>query len=331
MTGVRTLEVGSDEGELRLDRWFRRHFPGLGHGRLEKLLRTGQVRVDGGRAKGSTRLAAGMRIRVPPLGEDAETAAPRDGRPGPVAKRDERAIAEIKALVIHRDDDVLAINKPPGLAVQGGTGLTKHLDAMLDDLRFGARERPRLVHRLDRDTSGVLVLGRNAAAASKLAAAFRGRSARKIYWALVVGVPKPRQGRISLDLAKTATGQGERVTAGEDEAARHAVTDYAVLQTAGDKVAWLALRPLTGRTHQLRVHCAEGLHTPILGDGKYAGKAAFLAGAPQARTLHLHARSLEIPHPRGGTLRLVADLPPALAGTWKFFGFAPGDAFDPFD
>lgn len=331
MTGVRTLEVGSDEGELRLDRWFRRHFPGLGHGRLEKLLRTGQVRVDGARAKGSTRLVAGMRIRVPPLGEDAETAKPRDGRSSPAAKPDERAVAALRALVIHRDDDVLAINKPPGLAVQGGTGLTKHLDAMLDDLRFGARERPRLVHRLDRDTSGVLVLGRNAAAASKLAAAFRGRSARKIYWALVVGVPKPRQGRISLDLAKTATGRGERVTPGEDEDARHAVTDYAVLETAGDKVAWLALRPLTGRTHQLRVHCAEGLHAPILGDGKYAGKAAFLAGAPQARTLHLHARALEIPHPKGGMLRLVADLPPALAATWKFFGFAPGDAFDPFE
>ena len=332
MTGVRTLEVAGDEGELRLDRWFHRHFPGLGHGRLEKLLRTGQVRVDGARAKGSMRLAAGMRIRVPPLDDDAEAAKPREGRPGPVARRDERAIAEIMALVIHRDDDVLAINKPPGLAVQGGTGLTKHLDAMLDDLRFGARERPRLVHRLDRDTSGVLVLGRSAAAASKLAAAFRSRSARKIYWALVVGVPRPRQGRITLDLAKTATARGERVAPGEDKEARHAVTDYAVLNSAGDKVAWLALRPLTGRTHQLRVHCAEGLHTPILGDGKYAGRSAFLAGAPQqARTLHLHARSLEIPHPKGGTLRLVADLPPTLAATWKFFGFAPGDAFDPFD
>ena len=329
MTGVRTMEVAADEADIRLDRWFRRHFPGIGHGRLEKLLRTGQVRVDGARAKGSTRLDAGQRIRVPPLADDAEAPRPRDGSPPPQPHA--HAVAAIKALVIHRDDDVLALNKPPGLAVQGGTGLTRHLDAMLDDLRFEAEERPRLVHRLDRDTSGVLLLGRSAAVAAKLSAAFRSRAARKLYWALVVGVPRPRRGRVSLDLAKTSTPRGERVAHSEDEDARRAVTDYAVIETAGDKIAWLALRPLTGRTHQLRVHCAEGLGTPILGDGKYAGKAAFLPGAPHARTLHLHARAIEIPHPRGGTLRLAADLPEPLAATWRFFGFAPGDAPDPFE
>jgi 23S rRNA pseudouridine955/2504/2580 synthase len=329
MSGVQTREVAADDAELRLDRWFRRRFPGISHGRLEKLLRTGQVRVDGARAKASTRLEPGQRVRIPPLGAEA-VEAPLRGRTTPT-RVDERAVEEIKALIIHRDEDVLALNKPPGLAVQGGTGLARHLDAMLDELKFGARERPRLVHRLDRDTSGVLLLGRSAAATARLAAAFRSRTARKIYWALVVGVPKHRGGRINLDLAKGVTARGERVGAGKDDDARHAITDFAVVERAGDKVAWLVLRPLTGRTHQLRVHCAEALGTPILGDGKYGGKAAFLAGAPQARMLHLHARAIEIPHPRGGTLRVVAELPPGLAATWKFFGFSPADAIDPFD
>ena len=326
MTGVQTIEVTDADADRRLDRWFRQHFPDLPHGRLEKLLRTGQIRVDGARVRASTRLAAGQEIRVPPLG----AAPPR--RRGPMRPTaDPSDLERAHELVIHRDDHVIAINKPPGLAVQGGTGVRRHLDAMLDGLTFGAPERPRLVHRLDKDTSGVLLLGRTPRAAAGLAAAFRGRAAEKTYWALVVGIPPRRDGRIDTALAKrqvAAPGaRGERVAA--VAGGRRAVTDYAVIGTAGRKVAWLALRPLTGRTHQLRVHCTA-LGTPILGDGKYGGRDAFLAGVPGAARLHLHARAIRMPHPAGGSLEVVAEMPPALAASWRFFGFDPAAAADPF-
>jgi len=320
--GVRTVEVAvADEG-LRLDRWFRRHFPELPHGRLEKLLRTGQIRVDGKRVKAGARLAAGARLRLPPLGPGAG--------PGPRAAPapSEREAAALRALVIHKDADVIAINKPPGLAVQGGTKTMRHLDAMLDALRFEASERPRLVHRLDKDTSGVLLLARNRAAAAKLADALRGRAARKIYWAAVVGVPKLKRGRIDLPLAKLGRPMGERVRADAEEGKR-AVTYYAVVESLGKKVAWLALMPVTGRTHQLRVHCVA-LGTPILGDGKYGGAKAFLSGEGISDKLHLHAREIAIPHPRGGTLKVTAPLPAHMAATWVMFGFDPEHPGDPF-
>lgn len=320
MRGVSNVTVSDDEAGIRLDRWFRRHYASLGHGRLEKLLRTGQVRVDGGRSKGSTRLKAGQTIRVPPLPD----ASPNNGgkaqkKPGQLRRQDSETLQK---LIIHRDDDVLAINKPPGLAVQGGTGLKRHLDGMLDGLKFDLKERPRLVHRLDKDTSGVLVLARNAFAATRLAAAFRDRTAQKTYWALVVGVPRPRKGKMVSSLAKQTVGGTERVTRSKDDG-RRALTEYEVLESAGNEIAWLALKPHTGRTHQLRVHCAE-LGSPILGDGKYGGQAAFLEGVPEARKLHLHARSLNIPHPRGGILHLEAPLPTSMAATWRFFGLETG-------
>jgi 23S rRNA pseudouridine955/2504/2580 synthase len=321
---VETRIVERDEAELRLDRWFRRHFPQVTHGRLQKLLRTGQVRVDGKRAEANLRLAAGQAVRVPPLADaPAESAA----KPRPVPAREAERLA---AAVLYRDGDVLVIDKWSGLAVQGGTGTPHHLDAMLDALTFDAKERPRLVHRLDRDTSGVLVLARNAAAAAKLAEAFRGKEARKIYWAVVEGRPKIRQGRIDAALAKRLGAHGERVMrAGEgEEDARRAVTFYATLDAAGDRASWLALWPVTGRTHQLRAHCALTGH-PILGDGKYGGGAAFLPGA--AGRLHLHARSIAMPHPRGGVLKAEAPLPGDLLQTWKLLGFDPkGPKGDPF-
>ena len=317
MTQVRTLTVAADEADLRLDRWFKRHFPELAHGRLEKLLRTGQVRIDGKRARANARLVGGEVVRVPPLGEASATARP------PV---DERAAADLRALVLYRDDDIIVINKPPGLAVQGGVKTERHLDAMLDALRFGAAERPRLVHRLDKDTSGVLVLARHAAAAARLAAAFRERTTRKLYWAVTAGVPKLAQGRIDLALAKLPGRAGERVQ--PDEAGRRAVTYYRVLEHVGKQAAWLALMPETGRTHQLRVHCAA-IGTPILGDGKYGGSEAFLPGAPLAPQLHLHARSIALPEGSRG-LQLVAPLPPAMRDTFAFFGFDPARDDDPF-
>jgi 23S rRNA pseudouridine955/2504/2580 synthase len=324
MSGVQTISVAPDDGELRLDRWFRRHFPGLGHGRLEKLLRTGQVRVDGKRAQAGDRVAPGQVIRVPPLGDVSTPPPARGEKPAPRP----RDLEMIRRTVLHKDDDIIVIDKPAGLAVQGGTNTERHLDALLDALRFDAEERPRLVHRLDRDTSGVLVLARSAAAAAKLAASFRANATRKIYWAAVVGAPKRRRGRIDQALAKLPGPAGERVAPDDDEGKR-AVTYYRTVSHAGDKIAWLALQPVTGRTHQLRAHAAT-LGTPILGDGKYGGGAAHPAGVPQPRKLHLHARALALPHPSGGTLVVTAPLPPHMRETWAFFGFDESEERDPF-
>ena len=321
---VQTLIVAEDEADIRLDRWFRRRFPALTHGRLEKLLRTGQVRVDGARAKSSARLAAGQAIRIPPLGEAAARPAPTPAVRQPSAED----AAWVQGLVLHRDDHVIAVNKPAGLATQGGTGTTRHLDALLDALRFGAKERPRLVHRLDRDTSGVLLLARSAQAAAFLARAFQARETQKTYWAIVVGVPRPERGRIDLALAKRVGPRGERIEPDAEEG-RRAVTDYAVIERAGNRASWLALRPHTGRTHQLRVHCAE-LGTPILGDGKYGGKDAEIPGLAAARRLHLHAREIVIAHPAGRPLTVVAPLPDFMQETWRFLGFTTTLANDPF-
>lgn len=312
---VQTRTVTAADADTRLDRWFRRHFPQLTQGALQKMLRTGQVRVDGKRAEANTRLAAGQEIRVPPLPE---------GPPPETRQRilvDDRQQRALEAMVIYRDDEVLALDKPPGLAVQGGPGILKNLDAMLDALRFEAEERPRLVHRLDKDTSGVLLLARTAGAAAKLASLFRGREVKKTYWAVVVGEPDPPAGRIDLALAKQGGNRGERVITVDDprEGAR-AITDFATLDAARRRAAWLELSPLTGRTHQLRVHCSEALGTPILGDGKYGGSAAHMDGLPGQ--LHLHARALRLPHPSGaGTLEIAAPLPPHMRETFKFFGF----------
>ena len=349
MTGVRNVTVAADEAELRLDRWFRRHFPGLGHGRLEKLLRTGQVRVDGKRAKSGTRLASGQVVRVPPLPtENPERATPR---PRPQPRLTARDVAVLRDSVLFMDDSVIAIDKPAGLAVQGGSGQRRHLDAMLDGLRFDRSERPRLVHRLDKDTSGVLLLARSAAAARKLTAAFKGKAVQKVYWALVVGAPETDRGHIDLALAKRpasgakeggakgsgAKGGGEKV--GVAAAGKSALTLYQVVETrkvAGQAIAWLALMPLTGRTHQLRAHCAA-LGAPILCDGKYGGRAAFpegvsFGGATDAtakipkrlipKRLMLLAREIALPHPEGETtLRVSAPLPAHMEAAWSALGF----------
>ena len=325
---VQSLAVAEDEAGQRLDRWFKRRFPALTHGRLEKLLRTGQVRVDGKRAKASARLEAGQTVRVPPLGDlpsiDARKATEAKPR---LSDADRRFV---QSLVIYRDPDVLALDKPPGLAVQGGSGVERHLDGMLDALRFEAPERPRLVHRLDKDTSGVLLLGRSARATAALAESFRAKATHKIYWALTVGVPKPFQGRIDLPLAKLPGTAGERMAPDAEEGKR-AVTYYRVLEPMGQKAAWVALWPVTGRTHQLRVHMAE-IGTPIQGDGKYGGKDAMLAGGGLSRKLHLHARAIALPHPSTGKpLSVTAPLPEHMRRTWALFGLDPALEGDPFE
>jgi 23S rRNA pseudouridine955/2504/2580 synthase len=324
---VQNKVVAEDEADIRLDRWFRRHFPELGHGRLEKLLRTGQVRVDGKRAKAGQRLEPGQSVRVPPIQEPDPAAGAGRFRPEP--KISDKDAQDLLSRVLYRDDDVIAIDKPAGLAVQGGTGTVRHLDAMLDVLRFDAQERPRLVHRLDRDTSGVLLLARNVFAAGRLAEAFRSKDARKYYWAVTVGVPKPFKGKVDAPLAKEAGPRGERVALGREEGVK-AVSLYAVVEPAGKRAARVALWPLTGRTHQLRVHMAA-IGTPILGDGKYGGADAFLEGADLPRKLHLHARRIILPHPRGGRpIDVTAPLASHLRATWAYFGFDANDDGDPF-
>lgn len=316
---IATRLVTADETDIRLDRWFRRHYPGLTQGAIQKLCRTGQVRVDGHRADAATRLAAGQSVRIPPL--------PATPVPPPVSIQiDPQAARDLQRLVIYHDESLLVLNKPLGLPVQGGPGITRHLDAQLDALRFGSPERPRLVHRLDRDTSGVLVLARTPGTAARLAAAFRTRAVEKTYWAVVAGRPVPPEGRIDLSLRRIGGARGERTEPaepGEQDAAR-AVTDYRTLDHAGRKLAWLELRPLTGRTHQLRVHCVA-LGAPILGDVRYARPdqnnafSAIVAGL--STDLHLHARALHLPHPAGGTLLVEADIPPHIAQTFQTLGF----------
>lgn len=310
------VEVGEDEAGLRLDRWFRRRYPRLSHGQLEKLLRTGQVRIEGRRAKASDRLASGQRVRVPPMAQRAISEAERPAPP-PLSENDAR---DLRSRVLFRDEAVIVIDKPSGLAVQGGTKTPRHLDAMLEALRFGG-ERPRLVHRLDKDTSGVLVLARTARAAAALTSAFRAGAVGKLYWALVVGAPKSASGRIAHPLAKRFGASGEHVAVDKD--GRPAATTYQVIERAGRAASWLALQPLTGRTHQLRVHCAL-LGTPILGDAKYGGETTFIEAAELGDQLHLHARAIRFPHPGGEQTTVAAPLPPHMRATWNFFGFSEG-------
>ncbi|HTT84623.1 MAG TPA: RluA family pseudouridine synthase [Rhizomicrobium sp.] len=327
-----STRVLPDDDGARLDRWFKRHYPTLGHGQLEKLLRTGQVRLDGKRAKAGDRISTGQSIRLPPQLQMLQRAVdnvstdsqPRSPQPS------EQARIEAEGLVLHRDSAVLVLNKPSGLATQGGSGITEHVDGLLNLLKFEKKQRPRLVHRLDRDTSGVLVVARTVPAAAALSASLRRRDAAKVYWALTRGVPHPLRGTIRSALAKEAKGRAEKMAMVEQdsEGARSAVTEYAVMATAGQEFAWVAVKPVTGRMHQIRVHLAS-LGTPIIGDFKYGGAASRGRGEIENR-LHLHARAIDIAHPDGGRLQVTAPLPPHMLRTWKLLGFDP-EAQSPFE
>lgn len=318
--------VDADENGIRLDRWFKRRYPHISHGPLEKLLRTGQVRVDGKRAKASDRLEVGQSIRVPP---QVEHAAPtRAETRTPQLKDDDTAF--MRGLILYEDDDVFVLNKPSGLPTQGGSGVTRHIDGLLEALQGNKRHKPKLVHRLDRDTSGVLVVARTVPAAAALSESLRRRDARKIYWALTKKVPVPHQGTIKLALAKETRDGSERMEAADegDENAKNAITHYSVMDTAAFEYAWVAASPVTGRTHQIRAHLAA-IGTPIVGDFKYGGAAAKGTGELADR-LHLHARAIVIAHPKGGRLRVTAPLSPHMLKAWKLFGFNPNDKRDPF-
>jgi 23S rRNA pseudouridine955/2504/2580 synthase len=325
MRSVETVEVGQDDGVARIDRWLRRRYPHLTQGQIEKLIRTGQVRVDGARVKASDRVSPGQTVRIPPL----PAVAPKPP-PGALSPKDE---AYVRSLVLHRDDDVIVLNKPAGLAVQGGAKTGRHLDALLDGLKFDAEKRPKLVHRLDRDTSGCLVLARHPRAAAALGEAFRDRDTDKIYWAIVLGSPRPKVGEIrgwmrKAPGARDADREMMQHCLQSDEGAVHAITQYVVLSEAAGRASWVALRPVTGRTHQLRFHMAEIGHA-IAGDPKYKCDRPTPNGLERA--LQLHARALRLPHPSGGELNIVAPLPPHMRSAFDLLGFDERDARDPFE
>jgi 23S rRNA pseudouridine955/2504/2580 synthase len=361
MSGVTTREVTADEAGMRLDRWFKTHYPELAFGHLQKLLRTGQVRVSGARAKAETRIEPGQMIRIPPLNRAEpdlpepgirEVGAPARKSAGPQAVRaegewaaSERAspvrrggkvnddAAFLKSITLYEDKDLMVLNKPYGLAVQGGSGMTRHIDGLLEALRDKDGVKPRLVHRLDKDTAGCLIVAKSRLAAATLAKTFRSRAARKIYWALVPGVPRVRQGRVSTWLAKGTDDRGDQkmqIAKHGDEGADHALTYYAVVDTAAQKLTWLSLKPVTGRMHQLRVHTAEIGH-PIVGDPKYFDKENWqLPGGLQNR-LHLLARRIQFPHPRDGRIiDVTAPLPPHMQQSWNLLGF-DASHYDPID
>ena len=319
MAGVEQIKVDEDEDGMRLDRWFKQHYPGLGFGPLQKLLRSGQIRVDGGRVKSDTRVQAGQMVRVPPLDVDRKSGAP-------VTARTMRGVEDgdvLSRILLFEDDKVLVFDKPSGLAVQGGSGVVRSVDSMLEAWRNKKGEKPRLVHRLDRDTSGVLVVARSRLAAMKLAESFKKRETKKTYWALVKGVPKQREGKISTWLIKEPTPDGDRMRVANhgEKGADHAVTYYRVVEQAGQTMSWLEMEPYTGRTHQLRVHAAY-IGCPILGDPKYfeADQNWEFPGGLQNR-LHLHARRIVIPHPDKGTINVSAPLPPHMRQSWNLIGF----------
>ncbi|WP_292285087.1 RluA family pseudouridine synthase [Marivita sp.] len=344
MSRVQNVTVGPGDADQRLDRWLKRLFPHLGQGRIEKMCRKGEVRIDGGRVKASARLATGQEVRIPPLPE------PETGQSSPKPGVSDKDAAMMKALVLYKDNHIIALNKPPGLPTQGGSKQTRHVDGLAEALTFGYAEKPRLVHRLDKDTSGVLLLARTRQVAGDLTKAFRARETRKIYWAAVAGVPAPQMGTIKFGLVKAsghgAAGENEKMRAvhpqdvTRTEGAKHATTDYAVLSALAKRAAWVAMVPVTGRTHQLRAHMSELGH-PIIGDGKYGGSGqenlgdgwGAMLGGDMSRKLHLHARSISIRHPvTGAKLTVTAPLPEHMERTWEFLHWDPREVpADPFE
>ncbi|MDA5556469.1 RluA family pseudouridine synthase [Shimia sp. MMG029] len=345
MSRVQTLIVEAGEGDQRLDRWFKRRFTHVGQGQIEKMCRKGEIRVDGGRVKANTRLEEGQSVRVPPLPAPGEKpAAPAKSR---VSAADEKLIQNC---VIYRDDQIIALNKPPGLPTQGGSKQTRHVDGLAEALKFGFEEKPRLVHRLDKDTSGVLLLARTRQVAQALTEAMRHKQTRKIYWAVVAGVPTPYLGEIKYGLVKAgghgARGEGEKMIAvhprevDRTPGAKRAITQYATLYRVAGRAAWVAMEPITGRTHQLRAHMAEIGH-PIIGDGKYGGSGqenlgdgwGAKLGGIISNKLHLHARSMTFEHPlTRKEVTVTAKLPEHMMHTWETFGWSEDlAAEDPFE
>jgi 23S rRNA pseudouridine955/2504/2580 synthase len=320
---VQNVAVSADEAGMRVDRFLEARFPGLSFSHIQRVIRKGELRVNGKRTQPKSRLEAGQSVRIPPLRLDA----PKPRAPGNAV--DEKTRTFLRSITLHEDADVLVLNKPMGLAVQGGSGTTRHIDGMLEVLRDARGQRPRLVHRLDKDTAGCLLVAKTRFAAAALAKTFRSRSARKIYWALVAGVPKPPQGRISTFLAKEEREEESfmRIARHGEKGASHAITYYAIVETSGPLLAWVSLKPVTGRTHQLRAHMAHIGH-PIVGDPKYLSRENWQLPGGMQNKLHLLARRIVVPHPRDGVIDSTAPLPPHLQQSWNLLGLDAG-RYDP--
>lgn len=323
MTSVQFLTVDAKDDDVRLDRWFARHYPMLKNGQLQRLLRGKNIRVNGKKATTSQHLFAGDKLRIPPL-----EMTPKNNSPRELTASD---TAFMKSLVLYKDADVLVLNKPSGLAVQGGSKTERHIDGLLDALRFDKEEKPKLVHRLDKDTSGILVIARTAKAAAELTAAFASREAHKIYWAVVAGKPKLKSGKIDAPLIKKSGEKGGEQMKIDYEQGQWATTLYRTLDSLSNKASWLEMSPLSGRTHQLRVHAAGALNTPIVGDKKYGDERALHLGVEDNQKLHLHARAIRMPHPTKGILEVFAPLPPHMKRTFEQLGFDEKQSVRPFD
>jgi 23S rRNA pseudouridine955/2504/2580 synthase len=324
-TKVQTVVVTADENNMRVDRFLEARFPGLSFSHIQRIVRKGELRVNGKRADSKDRIEEGQSIRIPPLKLDAPHFV------GSLSEAAQKTLQALKDMILFEDADVMVLNKPAGLAVQGGSGTVRHIDQMLEVMRDAKGQKPRLVHRLDKDTAGCLLIAKTRFAATALTGSFRHRSARKIYWALVAGVPKPKQGRISTYLAKEENEEDTimRIAAHGDEGASHAVTYYAVVETSAQKLAWVSLKPVTGRTHQLRAHMAHIDHA-IVGDPKYFNKENWQLPGGLQKKLHLLARRIVIPHPRGGVIDATAPLPPHMLQSWNLLGLE-ADRFDPIE
>lgn len=343
MSGVMNFPISVDEADQRVDRWLRKQFPHLTQGAIEKMCRKGELRVDGGRVQASTRLVEGQNVRVPPLGAAASA-------PAPAPDRSRISAADVKMIqdcVIWKDEHIIAINKPSGLPSQGGSGLgERHVDALAEALMFGYKDKPKLVHRLDKDTSGVLLLARTDRVARGLSEALRHRNVRKIYWAAVAGVPQPKAGIIRYGLLKTSYGREEKMQCihpaevDKTPGAKRAMSEFVTMAWLGGRASWVGLQPVTGRTHQLRAHMAEIGH-PILGDGKYGGSdqenlgdgwGAGVGGGDIAKKLHLHARAIIFEHPiTKKTISVTAPLSSHMRETWDYVGWdADYPIVDPF-
>jgi 23S rRNA pseudouridine955/2504/2580 synthase len=317
VSDFRSFKVDEDDDGIRLDRWFKRHMPDVSFNIVSRWSRTGQLKLNGKKATPGDRVGAGQTIQVPPADNSPSRSARPERKREPLTPDE---VQMVRDMVIHRDPAAFVLNKPPGLATQGGTKTTQHLDRLLDGLADDDEGRPKLVHRLDKDTSGALLVARTARAAGHFAKAFSGRTAKKVYWALVVGVPDSDEGTIDAPLAKQPGTGGEKMHISEEHGLP-AKTRFRTIDRAGNRTAWVELQPLTGRTHQLRAHMAAIGH-PIVGDAKYGGAEAFLTGGI-SRKLHLHARRIRIDAPGGGKIDVTADLPPHFAESLNTIGFSP--------